>query len=568
MIEITQRPDGRIQIKTPYTMVDLCRAIAGRRWDVARRAWHMPATPAVACAVIAAVTDVEPEFVAPQFLAVLAQHEGQAELLRAETSLPPIPLTVLPPWSNQLRGYHMIDRQAATFLAWEMGTGKTKPVVDAVVNIKNIQRAIVLCPSSVVAVWPKEFEKHAATPVHVVALSKGAVKKRTAEAIAALKWAERIGQRCVIVINFEAAWREPFAAWAMAVPWDIVIADESHRVKSPGGKASKYLAKLGKDAGRRVCLTGTPMPHSPLDVYAQFRFLDPGIYGTSFTNFRARYAVMGGFENHQVLSYQNLDDLHNKFFSIADRVKKTDVLDLPPFVHEERIIELSPSTRRVYNDLETEMIADVGRGVVTASNALARLIRLQQATSGYAVIESDVTDHHGVPKQEIVELDADKQKALRDLLENDIEPGQPIIVFCRFHHDLDAVHTAAAAAGRQSVELSGRRNEVGSVWVDGPDTVAAIQIQAGGVGVDLTRAHVAVYYSIGFNGGDYLQSLARPHRHGQEHNVTYIHFIAEKTVDRKIRRALSVRAAIVESVLTQAPDVIGSVLKQYSEQEN
>jgi len=133
--------------------------------------------------------------------------------------------------------------------------------------------------------------------------------------------------------------------------------------------------------------------------------------------------------------------------------------------------------------------------------------------------------------------------------------SQPCIVFCKFHYDLDAVHDAAEAAGRQSVELSWRRNDVGSIWKDGPDTVAAIQIQAGGVGVDLTRANVAVYYSIGFNGGDYLQSLARCHRHGQDRKVTYIHFIADGTIDRKIQRALEARA-----------DIVKSVLKQYEEQ--
>ena len=39
------------------------------------------------------------------------------------------------------------------------------------------------------------------------------------------------------------------------------------------------------------------MPHSPLDIYAQFRFLDPDVYGTRVTAFRAQYAIMGGFDH-------------------------------------------------------------------------------------------------------------------------------------------------------------------------------------------------------------------------------------------------------------------------------
>jgi SNF2 family DNA or RNA helicase len=569
-IEITQRPDGRIQIRAPFELKDLCKALPGRRWDPQTRTWHVPGTPAVAYrlmqALIKACPNGESELEIPDFVMSLVQHIGQADELRACTDeLPPVPQTKMEPWSNQLRGYHMIQRQQATFLAWEMGTGKTKAVVDAVANIEGLRRAIVLCPASVIDVWPKEFLKHTDREIHVAPLSRGSVAKRTKQAQGALEYADELDVPCVLVLNFEAAWREAFAKWSLARKWDMVVADESHRVKSPGGKASKYLARLGTRAARRVCLTGTPMPHSPLDVYAQYRFLDSGIFGTSFTAFRATYAIMGGFQNHQVVRYQRLDDLHEKFYSIADRVRKVDVLDLPAFVHEERIIGLSPKTRRVYDELEGTMMADVGAGVVTASNALARLTRLQQVTSGFAMVETDRIDQRGGIVHDLVVLDEDKRKTLVDLLKHDVEPGQPVIVFCRFHHDLDAIHEAAEAAGRKSLELSGRRKDIGSTWEDGEDTVLAVQIKAGGIGVDLTRANVAVYYSLGFDGGDYEQSLARCHRQGQESKVTYIHFVVEGTIDRKIYTALAARAAVVRDVLAQETvggSVAADVLKQ------
>src|SRR5690606_42059487 len=50
--------------------------------------------------------------------------------------------------------------------------------------------------------------------------------------------------------------------------WDMVILDESHKIKAPGGKASLFCARLGQRAVNRLILTGTPMPHSPLDIYA------------------------------------------------------------------------------------------------------------------------------------------------------------------------------------------------------------------------------------------------------------------------------------------------------------
>src|SRR5207302_255726 len=81
------------------------------------------------------------------------------------------------------------------------------------------------------------------------------------------------------VLNYDSAWRSPFAEWALKQKWDLVVADEIHRCKAPGGKASRFLARLGKAARFRLGLSGTPMPHSPLDVYAYYRFLDPRIFG-------------------------------------------------------------------------------------------------------------------------------------------------------------------------------------------------------------------------------------------------------------------------------------------------
>ena len=77
----------------------------------------------------------------------------------------------------------------------------------------------------------------------------------------------------------------------------------------------------------------------------------------------------------------------------------------------------------------------------------------------------------------------------------------------------------------------------------------AVQIQAGGVGIDLTRTRYCIYYSLSFNLGDYLQSLARVHRPGQNHNVRYIHLLASETIDIRVHKALQKRQNIIEEIL-------------------
>src|SRR5581483_5552238 len=121
---------------------------------------------------------------------------------------------------------------------------------------------------------------------------------------------------------------------------------------------------------------------------------------------------------------------------------------------------------------------------------------------------------------------------------------------CRFHADLDAVHEACQALGYASLELSGRRNEL-KQWQSGEAQVLAVQISAGGVGVDLTRARYSIYFSLSFSLGEYDQSLSRVHRPGQTRPVEHIHLVAKGTVDEKIIRALERRAEVIQAILAE-----------------
>jgi SNF2 family DNA or RNA helicase len=201
--------------------------------------------------------------------------------------------------------------------------------------------------------------------------------------------------------------------------------------------------------------------------------------------------------------------------------------------------ELSPEALRVYLELEKDFVAEVRDGRVTAANAMVKLLRLQQVAGGW--VKTDDGQYRRV--------DSAKQNLLADTFE-DIGAGEPVVVFCRFHADLNAVHEAAKTAGFQSLELSGRRDEL-KRWQEGEAQVLAVQISAGGVGVDLTRARYSIYYSLSFSLGEYDQALSRVHRPGQTRPVEHIHLVARNTVDRKIMRALEKRAEVVEAVLAE-----------------
>jgi SNF2 family DNA or RNA helicase len=559
---------GRIIVRASLANLLTCRQIPGCSWDRTCKAWSYPATEGTARIIRA---KIRPLLASEQFDTAFPIGEPattKAELTPAATVVvaQPVPVVeseiALPqgmltrPWRHQQAACRFVlDHIAAglhgILLAMGMGTGKSLVACMLVLGL-SARRVLIACPLRVVPVWINQFEQHVGIPVVIAALDEdaGSVAQKQELAEEKMRLAEARGVPFVAVINYDSAWRDPFATWAEKQTWDLVIADEAHRIKTPGGKASLFFKRLRLRSRHRIALTGTPMPHGPMDIYSVFRFLDIRIFGPSFAAFRQNYAVMGGFQRKQITGFQKLDELERLMSRVTYRVGK-EVLDLPPETDVTYHCDLGSEARRIYKDLEEDFVAQVRDGVVTAANAMVKILRLQQVANGIAKTDDGV-DHR---------VDTAKQKLLADTLE-DIGPGEPVVVFCWFHLDLDAVHESCRALqagltdedkakGRyQTLELSGRRDEL-KQWQEGAAQVLAVQIQAGGEGVDFTRARYSIFYSVGYSLGKYVQARSRTHRPGQTNPVEHIHLITRNTVDVKIMRALEKRAEIIESILAE-----------------
>ena len=540
--------EDKLAVRAPFALKDALKGVPGARWNKELHVWVYPPTPHAARAVFDAIPSETSTWSDPAAaLLVEAERIAKAQARKTAADLPAIPWKSKKHYYFQLQGFHFAKDLPAVLLDVHMGGGKSRMAIDLITH-RQCHRTLIICPKSVIeGVWPDQFAEHATIPFGLLALNDGTMSSRAKKLEAFLDLQRARHQSAVVIINYDAAWRPGMAESLLKTSWDAVILDESHRCKAPGGKAAMFVSRLGDKVPFRICLTGTPMPHSPLDVYAQYRFLDKGIFGTSFTAFRARYARMGGYGNHQVQGYENQDDLRKKIYSIAFRIDEHDikaVQGLPEYVDIRRPVILSAYAKKLYQVLKSEFVVGVADGTVTASNALTRLLRLQQIGSGWARQDRNIeTGDEG----QLLQIDTAKQDALADILE-DLNDEEPIVVFCRFHHDLDAVHTVADALGRASLELSGRTNQLRD-WQSGQAPILAVQIQSGGVGINLVRARYCVFYSLGFSLGEYLQARKRIHRPGQARNCTYFHLIAKGTVDEAVYAALEARQDVVESVL-------------------
>lgn len=466
-------------------------------------------------------------------------------------------------WPHQAAAVDKLAPVGRGALFLDMGTGKTRTALELVARW-GCRRVLILCPLKVVRVWPQEFAKHVSPDWQVAALDTGTIPRRC-EAL-------RTGYLCAAcddapfaaALNYDALVHRPLPETLAALEWDCLICDESHRLKQHDGKQSVLAAQIARQIPHRLLLTGTPMPHSPLDIFAQARLLDERLFGSNWYHFQATYAEMTTREvwfkpkprpgqprpqaqKRQIRAiatdregrpiYRNIDRLQSILEPLAVRVTD-EVLDLPDAVDERVYCLLSPQTQRAYHAMAEELVADLGSGLVTASNALTRILRLAQIANGHAP---------DTGTGETVRLGTEKADLLADVL-SDLPDDEPVVVFGRFHADLDATAEVAAAAGRGYHEVSGRRNEL-QIWQGGAGNVLGVQLQAGGVGVDFTRARYQVYFSLDHNLGNYLQTRKRIHRPGQTRNVTYIHLLAAGTVDEDIMAALEQRRDVVTAVV-------------------
>jgi SNF2 family DNA or RNA helicase len=462
--------------------------------------------------------------------------------------LGPLPIKTSP-WGHQIRAYWWALPKKAAYLDFGMGAGKSAITVALAAGRKH-RRVLILCPKSVVSGWPRQFQTHGTHEFLTAALDKGSVPHRVETAQFCIELAETLGKQAIVVMNYEAVPSAAMQQFIKSADFDFVVFDEAHRLKGHGGLISKTVHVLFKNKDiHRLALSGTPLPHSPLDAFGQMRALDDKVFGTAWTRFRLRYSIpdpvytgsVHRFVDDPWINKEELAERLSPFFFHVGR----EVLDLPPAHHVVREVTLGAKARKLYKELESELVAAWGEGTVTAANALTKIIRLRQITSGF------VKQDDGA----IVEVDTAKKEMLAEILD-ELPLREKVVCFADFSHDLAVIQQVAESQGRRYGEVSGNRNDLVESRFPSDVDVLGVQIKAGGAGVDLSRSAYGIYFDIGYSLGDKDQSearLDRPQADGSKRTdpVIFTHIVAAGTIEPSIYTALDERRSVVDAVIAR-----------------
>jgi SWI/SNF-related matrix-associated actin-dependent regulator of chromatin subfamily A-like protein 1 len=256
---------------------------------------------------------------------------GNAELM----ALPvPSGLTLLP---HQQEGIgfalNRLRTNRAAMFGDVMGLGKT---IEAIVtaNVMGPTRILVVCPASVLFTWRRQIWKWQTLGLPVFLIQAGCDTTINHEM---MRW----GVNGWYVINYDIL--GDYSEIKSSRPWDLLIVDESHKLKNP--EAIRTQQVFGSDtiapipAEKALLLTGTPMVNYVCDIYTQLHYLDPVLW-PSFEQFVADHYFPGYkiiTPSQIVGTERNLEQLRRQLKTVMIRRPKS-VLGLKPKTRE--IIEV------------------------------------------------------------------------------------------------------------------------------------------------------------------------------------------------------------------------------------
>ena len=448
--------------------------------------------------------------------------------VRAAGSALAIPAESLPKGLRaQLRPYQkagydrlcfMYAQGLAALLADDMGLGKTLQTLALFARLKekkDLGLALVVAPLTLLSNWEAEAARF--TPKLKVMRHHGPGRARSLEAYTGAD---------ILVTTYQTL-RADQALFEGTVLGFLAL-DEAQTVKNPD--AAAFAAVKALRARRRISITGTPVENRPLELWAQFDLILPGLLDTR-KRFEARFSKpLAGGEAEAGVAASLLRRLVAPFII---RRKKEDVLpDLPPKEEIVRRLELGPKQAAVYEKLRAAaeqqvrgVLADKGvkRSAITVFEAL---LRLRQAAV-----------HPGLGSASWDRAGSAKFAFLLETLEELVAEGHRVLVFSQFVQVLSRVEALLSGTGMAWEYLDGQtRDRQGALarFKEGQAPVFLLSLKAGGLGVNLPEADYVILLDPWWNPAVEAQAVDRAHRIGQEKKVIAYKFITSGTIEEKM----------------------------------
>jgi superfamily II DNA or RNA helicase len=416
----------------------------------------------------------------------------------------------------------------------EMGLGKTIQALAAaeiMARLLGVERALIVCPTSLKHQWQREIERFTTRSVSVI---NGLRPQRE------LLYRDNSFFK---VTNYDTVHRDLdlIATWGP----DLVVLDEAQRIKNWATRTARSVKKIA--APYAVVLTGTPLENRLEELISIVQFVDRYRLGPTF---RLLHEHQVRDPVGKVVGYRRLDCLGKTLAPVLIRRRKDEVLSqLPARIDNNLFVPMSHKQRQ-YHVENMEIVARIVQKwrryrFLSEADQRRLMIALQRmrmsCDSAYLI---DGVHDEGTKADEAATL-------LDELFEH---PGTKAVVFSQWLKMHELLQRRFKGRGWSHVLFHGgvpgpKRKDLVEQFREDPKCRAFLATDAGGVGLNLQHASVVLNMDLPWNPAVLEQRIGRVHRLGQSQPVRVVNFVAQGTIEEGMLGVLKFKKSLFAGVL-------------------
>lgn len=466
------------------------------------------------------------------------------------------------PFEHQIEGIEYGITNPKWLLLDAPGLGKTLQITYIAELLKkkvSLQHCLIVCGINTLKTnWKMEIEKHSNLTCRILGERKtrsgnvviGGIKDR-------LEQLKNPIEEFFVITNVETLRDEKVLkelTKGKSNKFDMIVVDEIHKCKSHQSLQGKHLLKLNT-AKYQIGATGTLLLNNPLDAYVPLKWI--GAEKSTFSNFKYFYCQFGGPFGNELIGYRNIPLLQYQIQEYSLRRTK-DILKLPPKNIITEYVEMNDSQEKFYEEVKTGIIQQVDKVKLNASNVLALVTRLRQATACPSILTTS----------DIVSSKVDRAV---DIAEQLVSQDEKVVIFSTFKETVDVLRKRLEEFNPVLItgnETDQQLEESKYKFLNDPSTRILIGTwQKAGTGLTLTSACYMIFIDTPWTSADFEQACDRIHRIGTNRSVFIYNLVTRNTIDERVLELLQDKGALSEYIVDQKVTVQGlQSLQKYIEE--
>ena len=427
------------------------------------------------------------------------------------------------PLPHQIEGAQFLASRRAALLADDPRVGKTGAAIMAC-DLVLARRVLVVTTATGRANFGREFREWQAFPRVVQVLFGASDAIDPAADVLVVGWSVVADKRL----------QGRLAAWKA----DVLVLDESHYARSPEAKRCVAAMALAHHAARVFCLTGTPMPNGPHELWPVLYTVAPErIDRMHYHEFVRRYCVvkprfMTGKRVDVIIGGRNLEELRDRLNGFWLRRTQADVGIREP-VYSMLSLPCDPKL------IDRMILAEVDQNERVILNAIAE----------------DRAAQDDIHLAELMRVTGTvKAIAVAELVLEELKNGLDKVVLMCWHTEV--VDQLAARLSTYGVAvLDGRtppqkRQDQIAKFQSGQARVFIGQIRAAGEGIDLSTSCNLIFVEASWAAADMRQAALRVTNHGQKRQCLVRFAALAGSIDEAVVRVVTRKVATIKRVLS------------------